>query len=186
VGACSGGTACCGDNCYNLTSASASFNCGTCGHSCLGDRCSGGACQPTPVSGAAANPFNYPPQYDYNGIIYGGHTYTLGYAYAPNGDQDVSIFKDGAATPLCIWTTYSAANEECSFWGLAADSNFLYGLITGGPLGVFKCPIGGGTAVSLFEANAYTNYGLVVTDSAVYWSEIPDGTGTTQVYRLVK
>jgi hypothetical protein len=110
----------------------------------------------------------------------------LGYAMAPNGDQDAAIFKDGSSTALCIWTTYSAVNEEDSFWGLVADNNFVYGLLMGGPLGVFKCPINGGTAVSLFEANASTSYGLVDSGTAIYWVQTSYATGTTQVYRLVK
>ena len=155
-----------------------------CGHSCLGDACSNGKCQATPVSGAAAAPFNYPPDNE-TGITAGGHTYTWGYATAPDGNQDAAIFKDGSTTPLCIWATYSASNEEDSFHGMAADSNFIYGLLTGGPLGLFKCPIGGGPGVTIFEdPSAYTSNGLVDNGTALYWAEVIGG--TTQIYRIVK
>jgi len=188
VGACSGGQTCCpnnGNTCYDLSSSASSFNCGTCGHSCLGDPCSGGTCQAALVTGTAAAPFNYPPENGNYGITAGGHTYTFNYGVAPNGDQDPAIQKDG--TTICIWTTYGGANEEVSFWGLAADANYVYGLLQGGPLGVFKCPINGGTAISLFQdSSAYTNYGLVDSGTAIYWSVYPSSGGANQIYRLVK
>ncbi|MEA2696814.1 MAG: hypothetical protein QOI66_1085 [Myxococcales bacterium] len=186
VGACGAGTTCCTDNCYNLTTSASSFNCKTCGHSCLGDACSNGACQPTPVSGAAAAPYNFPAS-NSGGITVGGHTYTFNYAIAPDGKQDPAIFKDSAppAPPLCIWATYSAGNEEVAFQGMTADANFIYGLLNGGPEGLFKCPLAGGPGVTLFESPAgYARNGLVDTGTALYW-EVFNGT-TEQVYRLVK
>jgi hypothetical protein len=171
-----------GNSCYDLSTSASSFNCGTCSHSCLGDACASGKCQPTAVSGTKANPFNYPAET--TSIIFNGHAYDMGYASPPNStDQDAAIFKDGAV--LCVWDTYSAVNEEDIFHGLVADDNFVYGLLTGGPLGVFKCPINGGAAVTVFEdPTAYTSYGLVDNGTAIYWGAVSNG--TTQVYRLVK
>ncbi len=186
MGACGAGTKCCTDNCYNLTTSPSSFNCGVCGHSCLGDACSSGACQPTPVSGTAAAPYTFPPVYS-GAVSGGGHSYTFGYAIAPDGKQDPAIFKDGSATPLCIWTTYPAAGEEVFFDGMVADANFVYGLLNGGPTGLFKCPVGGGTAVTLFVASAGgARNGLVDNGTAVYWEVFNGITNVDQVYRLVK
>jgi hypothetical protein len=138
------------------------------------------------VSGADATPYNFPPSIS-DGISFGGHMYTFNYATAPDGKQDPAIFKDGGppAAPLCIWATYSAGNEEVAFQGMTADANFVYGLLNGGPEGLFKCPLGGGPGVTLFESSAgYAHFGLVDTGTALYW-EVFNGT-SEQVYRLVK
>lgn len=185
VGACAAGTTCCTDNCYNLTASSSSLHCGTCGHSCLGDACSSSACQPTPVSGPAAAPYNFPPT-NSGGTSGGGHSYTFNYAIAPDGKQDPAIFKDGSTTPLCIWTTYSAGGEEVAFLGMTVDASFVYGLLNGGPEGLFKCPVGGGTAISLFETSGLGNNGLVDNGTALYWEALNSSTNVDQVYRLVK
>jgi len=181
---CSAGSQLCNGTCVVLSSNA--NNCGTCGHSCLGDVCASGQCQATAVSGFNANPFNYPPEQA--SITSAGHTYSFGYA-APTtkpADQDPAIFKDGNV--LCVWDTYSGINEEVAFDGLVADSQFVYGLLTGGPLGVFKCPINGtprSVATTVTENPvAYSSYGLFDSGTAIYWAEISNG--STQVYRLVK
>ena len=68
-----------------------------------------------------------------------------------------------------------------------ADAGFVYGLLNGGPTGLFKCPVGGGAAVTLFETSAgFARSGLVDTGTALYWEVFNSTTNVEQVYRLVK
>jgi len=100
-----------------------------------------------------------------------------------NNSYDPAIFKNGSVH--CIWNGYP--DTEFSPVGIVADSTYVYGLVVASSVYLFRCPVGGGTAVLVFQSAGSSNYNLNLDGSgtALYWSVTNSG-GSTQVYRLVK
>jgi hypothetical protein len=100
-----------------------------------------------------------------------------------NGNYDPAILKNGSV--LCIWNGYT--DTEFSQVGIVADSTYVYGLVVSTPVYLFRCPVGGGTAVLIFQGAGSANYNLNLDGSgtALYWG-VTNSSGSTQVYRLVK
>jgi hypothetical protein len=109
-------------------------------------------------------------------------TFVLNYDSTVDGSTHGAIFKSNGDL-VCSCTGCLGPNEEGSFWGYYADSNYVYALFVDSGVNLFRCPVNGGAAVMLVkDGSADTQCALVGTTAAIYWKSNPDGV----VHRIAK
>jgi hypothetical protein len=146
---CNCGHTICGGDCVVLDSDGA--NCGACGHSCGGDACAGGACQPTVVLDGQVAPYALAVDEQF--------------VYLRTEDDRVSRVPahGGASTTLA-----SASGGD-----VAVGGAFVYYTDHNGGA-VYKVPKGGGAPTQL-ASNRPRPWTLTVDAASVYWIELYDG-----------
>ncbi len=160
-------------------------NCGTCGHDCLGGKCSAGVCQPVVVTQSTSlGPY---------AMVLDGTTL---YFTNTRGDTLASVFKvdktatNGTATELVDYTTgyTNPVVDDALPLGIAVQGGFFYtSLYSGSGLGndwqagVDRCAVTGCTTKTLADYGI-DSYAVVANASNVFFGS----TDINDVYTLKK
>ena len=142
----------CNGACVDTTTDSA--HCGACGHDCLGQSCSMGACAPVVVSSAFVAP----------GLL----ALDANNAYFTGGGAVKSAPKSGG-------TTTTLVTGESNPMGIAVDATYAYFTNQGGNT-VKKVPLAGGAPITIATGQAQP-YAIAVDASNVYWTTLGSGAG---------
>jgi sugar lactone lactonase YvrE len=154
---CGASDICCSGTC--LDESTDATNCGRCGHSCQGETCSGGVCQPEVLYPAQNSPYSI--------AVDATNVY-----FVNNGaDHIYQQPKDGSGGGVLL-----ASPEEPM--GIAVGEGFVYYTETGKG-NVVRVPIGGGTLFTLASGRSFPRYVALCSDCTdntyVYWTEFDGG-----------